>query len=245
MAPLKGTAARLLLNDYDLSCSTSQLNVEANTGEYDHTSLCSDAQEFVPGLNGGSISLNGFFETASTTTGEEYRLYDALAAATKIVAAIFDYTNLPAAAYVIEGASNFEMTHTAPYDGLVALSGSFRGTSGLRRGLAIYYQKSLTATGGSTAVQIPGTLVSSTGRVVVFLHSHTGSLTTATVALESSANGSTGWASEATLNFTADGAKAAAFTTPAGAYFRLNVTSMGGTTGLVLTCVVIVDNVTG
>jgi hypothetical protein len=243
--PLKGSAARLFLEGNDLSCITTELTVEATTGEYEAITLCSEMGEYVPGINNGTIGLNGYFKGANIATGEETHLYAALGATTKSVAAIFDYTTLPAPAYTLQNASNVNLTYTAPMDGLIAMNGSFKGKEGMKRGLLTHYKVTKTTATQGTAVQIPGTLVSSTGKAFVFIQGIGGTRTTPiTVTLESSANGTTGWAVEANYSFTGLGASCQSFTAPAGAYFTYNVTDLGGATSVVVSMIVIVDAVT-
>lgn len=243
--PLKGSAARLFLEGNDLSCITTELTVETTTSEYEAITLCSEMGEYVPGINNGTINLNGYFKGAHIATGEETHLYAALGAANKSVAAIFNYTTLPAPAYTLENASNINLVYTAPMDGLIAMTGGFKGEQGMKRGFLTHYKVTKSATGVGTAVQIPGTLVTSTGKAFVFIQGIGGTRTDPiVVTLQSSANGTTGWATEATFSFEGLGASCQYFTAPAGAYFTYNVTDLGGATSVVISMIVIVDAVT-
>ena len=240
---LAGNQARIFLDNVDLSCVASSLNVETTTGEYDATTLCSDVMEYRPGLNQGTITLDGFFD--GVDAGTEEALYNALGASTKMVAAIFDYSNLPAPSYVIEAGSNMGLTWSSPTDGLITINGSFKGRLGLKRAKILQYKVVRGATGLLTAMQIPGTLTTSTGRAYLFFHEYTGTLSgNVTAALQSSANGTSGWGNEGTFSFTAPGAQAVAITTPLGEYFNLNITSLGGATTATFSVIVVIDNVT-
>lgn len=244
MAALAGNQARIFLNGVDLSCVTSSLNVETTTGEYDATTLCSTVMEYRPGLNQGTIAIDGFFDGVGTG-GEEAALVAALGATNKNVVAIFDYQNLPAPAYIIENGSNLNMTWSVPTDGLITINGSFKGKEGVKRSKLLHYQSSRSATGLLTAQQIPGTLTTSTGRAVLFFHGYTGTLTgplTATV--QSSATGAGGWATEGTFSLDNPGSQGVAITTPAGEYFALNITSLGGATTVSVSLVVVIDGIT-
>lgn len=240
---LAGNQARIFIDNVDLSCVTSTLNVETTTGEYDATVLCSDVMEYRPGLNQGGITIDGFFD--GVDGGTEEALYAALGAATKIVGAVFDFSSLPAPAYVIEQAANMELSWSSPTDGLITMNGSFKGKEGLKRGKITHYDTSRGATGVLSAGQIPGTLTTSTGRLIVVFHGYTGSLSGAvTGAVQSSANGTSGWGNEASFSFALPGAQGFALTSPLGEYFTINLTSLGGATTVRLSLIVVVDNVT-
>ena len=240
MAALAGNKARILLSGVDLSCVTSTLNIEQTTGEYDASTLCSETMEYRPGMSQGGISIDGYFD--GVEDAEEKALYDALSSNTKIVGAILDYTALPSTAYVIENASNLGLTHTSPTDGLITMNGSFKGREGMRRGKVLYYKLNRTATGQATAVQNVGVTTADTGRIFVFLTDWTGTRSgNITMDVQTSANGTSGWSTEASFSFNAKDAKSAALSSPAGAYFNVNVTSLGGTTGVTFTVIVVID----
>lgn len=241
---LAGNNARIFLDGVDLSAVTSTLNVETTVGEYDATTLVSTVTESRPGLNQGTISIDGFFDGV-LPGGQEAALYNALAASSKIVAAVFDFENLPSPAYVIENASNMGLTWSSPSDGLITINGSFKGRLGVKRGKITHYRNPRSATGILPTAQVPGVLTTSQGRAFAFFHSYTGTLTgNVTANLQSSATGAGGWANEASFSFATIGAQAQAFSTPLGPYFSLDVTSLGGATSVAVSLILVVDNVT-
>lgn len=240
---LAGNNARIFLDDLDLSCNTSALEVAITTTEGDVTTLCSTATESIPIVTSGKITVNGFFK--GVLTGEEYKLNAALAAQNKAVAAIFDYSSLPAVAYCIEQAGNVGMDYSFPVNGVAAMSGNFSGKGGMKRGSLNYYKTTISATGLAAVTQVPGTLTSSSGKIFAFLHTINGTAATPiTFAVQSSVNGSGGWTNEATFSMSAIGSSVQSFTTPLGAYFTINTTSMGGATSFVLSLIICVDGVT-
>lgn len=238
---IRGTEARIFMDGVDLSCVTANLGVETTTGEYDATVLCSTALGYVPGMvNNGTITLSGYFVNA-----EETALYNAISATNKTVAAIFDYSNLPAPAYCLQSATNYNLTHKAPTDNLITIDGAFKSKLPMKRGLLGFYKTVISATGTSAAVQIPGTLVSHSGKFFVFVQAIGGTASTPILFnIQSSANGSTGWASEAAFSFSAVGADVKDFTTPAGAYFSIATTSLGGATSYTVSVVFVIDTLT-
>lgn len=240
MTALAGNKARILLSGVDLSCVTSTLKVDQTVGEYDSTTLCSDVMEYRPGMSQGGISIDGYFH--GVIAGEEEALYSALNSTNKIVGAIFDYTALPCPAYVIENAGNFGLTHSSPTDGLITINGTFKGKEGVRRGKVLFYKTVRSATGLATAVQNVGVTTASTGKIFAFLTGWTGTRSSnITFDVKTSANGTTGWSTEASFVFNSKDAKSAVLTTPAGPYFNIDVTSLGGTTSITLTIVVVID----
>jgi len=240
---LAGNQARVFIDGVDLSCITATLDVESTTGEYDATVLCSTVMEYRPGLSQGGITIDGFFD--GVDGGTEEALYEALGASNKIVGAIFDYSNIPAPAYIIENASNMGLSWTSPTDGLITINGSFKGKEGMKRGKILNYNVSRGATGLMTAGQIPGTLTTSIGRIFLVFHGYTGALSgNVTAVVQSSANGTSGWGNEASFTFAAPDAQGAALTTPLGEYFTVNLTSLGGATTVNLSLIVVVDDVT-
>jgi hypothetical protein len=240
---LAGNQARIFINNVDLSAVASTLDVETSTGEYDATVLASTVMEYRPGLNEGSIAVNGFFD--GVDNGTEKALYDALGANSKLVAAVLDFSSLPAPAYVCEDASNMGMTWNSPTDGLITINGTFKGKQGLKRGKILHYNVNRSATGILTARQIPGVLTNSTGKMFLVFHKYTGSLTgNLTAAVQSSVNGSTGWANEASFSFATLGAQSAVLTSPLGEYFTINLTSLGGASTVNLSLIVVIDGLT-
>lgn len=240
MTALAGNKARIILSGVDLSCATSKLAVEQTVGEYDSTNLCSDVMEYRPGMSQGGITIDGYF--SGVEEGEEKALYDALNSTSKIVAAIFDYTALPCPAYVIEKASNLGLTHSSPTDGLITMNGNFKGKEGVRRGKVLFYKTTRSVTGLATAVQNTDITGLSSGKVFCFLTNWAGTRTgNITLNVQTSANGTTGWSTEASFSFDSKDAKSSIFTTPAGPYFNVDVTSLGGATSITFTIIVIKD----
>lgn len=240
MTVIAGNRARILMGGTNLSCVTSTLNIEQTTGEYDASTLCSNVVEYRPGMSQGGISIDGYFH--GVQAAEEEALYSALGSPNKIVAGILNYTALPCSAYVIENASNLGMVWSAPTDGLITMNGSFKGREGMKRGRVLFYDVTRSTTGQLTAVQNTGVTTASTGRIFAFLTGWTGTRTSAiTFDVQTSANGTTGWVNEAAFSFTSYGASAAALTTPAGAYFNVNVGSLGGATSVTFTVIVVVN----
>ncbi len=242
---LRGTEARIFLDGVDLSCVTANLGVEVTVGEYEKVTLCSTAMEYVPGMvTGGTVTLSGYFEGVMPGE-EEAALYAAVGASNKTVAAIFDYSNLPAVAYCLHDAGNYNLVHNAPTDGLITIDGSFRSKIGPRRGLLGFYKTTISAVGTSAAVQIPGTLTTHSGKFFVFVHGIEGTAATPILfTVQSSANGTSGWASEAAFSFAAIGADVKDFTTPAGAYFSIATSDLGGADSYEVSVVFVVNGLT-
>lgn len=241
---LQGNQSRIFLNGVDLSCVTSQLTVENTTDEFDASTLCSTVMEYRPGSGRGSIGIEGYFDGVETGQAEN-ALYTALAASDKIVAAMLDFSAVPAPAYILENASNLGMTWASPADSLLTMNGKFQASLGLKRGSLLIYKSARTSTGIGAVAELTGVTTSSTGRLYVFLTDFAGTIgSNVAVSLQTSANGTSGWATEQTFSFAAKGALAAPLTTPAGRYFALNVTGLGGATSATLSLIVVIDGLT-
>ena len=62
MMAVKGTLARLLVDQWDFSCETSGLDVSLEISEEDISSLCDTAAAYAPTLAAISIEHNGYMQ---------------------------------------------------------------------------------------------------------------------------------------------------------------------------------------
>jgi len=72
---MKGTELGILVDEFDFSSSTSQVELTFDVQEAERTSLASEAQEFVPILPKCTVTQNGYFEGVMPD-GFERELYD-------------------------------------------------------------------------------------------------------------------------------------------------------------------------
>lgn len=240
---MRGTDVRVFINELDVSGDTAEVSMESTVEEYESATLTSTIADYSPGINSGQININGYVN--GVEAGFENSLRQALATSGNIVMMVLDFQNLPAPTFVCENAHENGLTWTMPVDGLITIEGAFKAKSGVKRGKMLQYKTVRSATGGGTAGQLVGALTTMSGKGYVVLHSVTGTQSTPiTAKIQSSANGTSGWADEASFSFSDVGAQAVAITTPAGEYFRLDVTSLGGATSATLSWVVSLDGLT-
>lgn len=235
---MRGTQARIFYSYFNLSASTSEVELNMTANELEKDVLTSTVREYAPGTTEIDMSINGYLE--GIDGGSEEVLNTALDSGDQHVALILDYSTIPAATYVIENAFNNGITWTAPFDGLMTANGSVRGSAGGIRGYTTIYNASASATGATTGVQVSTIANADTGKGFLFLHSATGTISTNVVIdLESSADNST-WDSIGT--FTMDAVTSVSDTvTYTGPYIRANVTSLGGATAITYSMVVVED----
>lgn len=235
---MRGTQARLFYGYYNLSPSTSEVELTISVNELEKDVLTSTVREYVPGTTEIDLSINGYLE--GIDGGSEEALNTVLDSGTEHVALVLDYSTIPAAAYVIQNAFNNGITWTAPFDGLMTANGGVRGSIGGARGSLVIYQENDNTTGATAGVQVSTIADTDTGKAFMFLHSVTGTISgNVTIQVQSSADNST-WDTIGT--FTMDSVQSTvANVTYTGPYIRANVTSLGGATAIVYSLIVIED----
>jgi hypothetical protein len=240
---MRGTDVRVFLNELDISGDTAEVTLDTTVEEYEAATLTSFIADYSPGINSGEIGINGYLN--GVEDGFEDKLRGALATSGQVVAMLLDYTSLPAPAYVCENSHENNLTWASPVDGLITMEGTFKAKRGVKRGKLLEFKSVRSATGIGSAVQLPGALVGMSGKAFVFLHAVGGTQTTpVTLKVQSSANGTTGWADEASFSFADLGAQAIAISSPAGAYFAVDVTSLGGATSVTISWIISLDGLT-
>ena len=235
---MRGTQARVLYSYFNLSGSTSEVELNMTANELEKDVLTSTVREYAPGTTEIDMSINGYLE--GIDGGAEEALNTALDAGDQHVALILDYSTLPAATYVIENAFNNGIDWSAAFDGLMTVNGSVRGSAGGKRGYLTIYANDASGTGATTGVQVSTIADTDTGKGFLFLHSATGTISTNVVIdIESSADNST-WDSIGTFTMSAV-TSAVDTVTFTGPYIRANVTSLGGATAINFSMVVVED----
>ena len=236
---MKGTLARLLVDGFDFSTATAEVELNIEVPENDSTVLSSTAMEYQPTLAGGSIDCNGFFD--GVADGIADALNDRLATAGVAVTVVFDIAGTPIA-YTIPNSYGGSMVISAPTAGLITMNGSFGAGDGVKRAAVAAYGATATSTGAIGDCD-NGSAGSSGGTAWIHVTSITGTATNATIDLESdSADDYSGAVSEGTFTFSDVGAYEISLSGVIGRYLRSNVTSLGGATAIEYT---IIANVTG
>lgn len=239
---MKGTKARLLIDEFDFSCATAEVELSISVIENDATVLCSTAMEYDPSLATGSITVNGFFDGADTG-GVADALNDRLGTSGVNATVILGFGDTDAVAYTIPNSFGSSMDISAPTTGLIAMNGTFSAGDGIKRAAAPMVLVTASATGGGT-VYDNGSAGSAGGKAWLHVHEITGSATNATITVESDSSSGMGTAAtEGTFTFSAVGAYELDMSGVVGQYLRANVTSLGGATSIKYSLIVNVDGI--
>lgn len=242
---VRGRWTRLLVNQYDFSGVSNSLEVALNVEREDATVFQSTAVESVAVMTSGTITQNGYLTDVVAGTFEA-TMQNALANNTPLyVGALFGTDADPCPGYVARLTDISGLTISSPADGLMTVQGEWTQGSGILRGYRIY-SGSVTATGVTSPVIDMGGEGSAGGRAWLFVQSITGSATNATISVITS-QVSNNWnspTSEGTFTFSAVGGYELALNVSVFRYMRLNVTSLGGSTGLQFAVVAAVSGVT-
>lgn len=233
---MRGTQARIFYSYFNLSGSTSEVELSMTANELEKDVLTSTVREYAPGTTEIDMTINGYLE--GIDSGAEEVLNTALDAGDQHVALVLDYSTIPAPTYIIENAFNNGITWAAPFDGLMTANGSVRGSAGGVRGDLTIYNESASATGNTTGVQVSTIANTDTGKAFLFLHSATGTISTNVVIDIESSSDNVNFDSIGTFTMSAV-TSAVATVTYTGPYIRANVTSLGGATAITYSmCVV-------
>lgn len=246
MAPTRGNSQTVLVDEFDFRGDTSAIEMSYEVPELDVTNLASAAMEYIAGLRTGRLTQRGYF-MGVLADGTEYELRARFGTTTSTVAYLPDRT-AGNPAYVFPGAALVGMPIKADVAGLITLDGEWVSASGNgRRGKLVCYQTTISATGTGAYIDT-GSVGSAGGFAYLFVHSINGSAsgtsTNSVITLESATTSGGTYATEATFTFSATGAFAATMSGTVNRYERLNTTSMGGATTIVVSAVTVVTNVT-
>lgn len=242
MTALKGTQAKLLVDEFDFSNDTSSIDVNATMGAQDTPHLQSTAMTSVAILPSLKIEQNGYVRDAGNAGDLEQELSSRLGVAGSYVAALLGTDTAACAAWVLDGTFGQSMQFSAPVAGLLTLNGAWGMGSGAHRGLRVY-EGALSATGAQTAYDF-GAAGSAGGHAFLFVQSITGSATDAVILVESSATEGGTYATEATFTFSAVGGSKQSMSGTVNRWLRLNVDDLGGADAFTVVLVVCVAGVT-
>lgn len=241
MTAIKGTKARLLVDEFNFSGQTSGFEVQTGVSEADSTNLESDALEFEPLLPMMILSQNGYLYGSNAGSFED-ELWDRLGVEGVIAAVLFGIDDPDCPAYVLEDTYGAEMSIQAPTSGLITIAGAWGKSSGGHRGIRIF-TGTLDATGAQTAYDL-GAAGSEGGEAYLFVQGITGSASGAEVLVESSETEGGTYATEATFTFSAVGSIREDLSGTVNRWVRLNLDDLGGADDITFVLIVCVDGVT-
>jgi len=246
MAAIKGTNAKILVDEFDLSCETATVQMTNAISEEDVTTLCSTAAEYTPILASMSINEDGYMSNTVTPGSFEKVLYDRMGVEGSYVAALFGTQDLDCPAYILDNTFGATMEIAAPALSVITLNGTWGQGKGGRRGKRVA-DATITATGNQTAVDFGLPAGINGGEAYLFVQAVTGTLTSASFVVQQCATVGGTYTTLGTFTVPAPGVGKYKITF-AGAvnqFIRLNAASIGGATGIKVVCIVCIKGVTG
>jgi hypothetical protein len=242
MMAVKGTLARLLVDQWDFSCETSGIDLTLAMNEEDVTSLCDTAAVNAPTLTGIKIAHNGYIQQVKTPGYIEQELYNRMGVQGVYVAALFGIDVPDCPAYILDNTFGANMEILAPAKGILTLNGAWGEGDGGHRGIRAY-DAVASATGPQTAIDLGAAGVAG-GEAFLFVQAITGAAANATIQVQSSTTSGGTYTTLGTFTISGVGSFEVDFTGAVNRWVRLNVTSLGGATGLDMVAVVCVHGVT-
>lgn len=223
MAGTNSRFTRVMINEIDLSTQSTAANTNI-TAETEDVTTFQLAGKATLTLDPEIVQdISGYYVDA--TAGMEKQIYDALSAPADV--AMHYGTDDGGIVYLSENVSTANMSVTAPVPGVIAVAGGWLPAAP-KRGLVLGWG-TFAATGAQAAINV------GTGDVELIVNWHdVGGGTDVTVSVETSDNGTTGWANVTTQTASAPEIdKAEIFT--ADGFFRMVVDDLGGGTGPTVT----------
>lgn len=242
----KARYTRLLVNEFDFSTVSNQLDVSFALDKQDVTTFQASGKQFLVMGAEGTITQRGYL-TGVAAGDFEAEIATAIANAESLtVAALYGTDTAACPAYVAPNCNADGLTIQSPADGVITVAGNFGSGTGILRGLRVW-TGTFSATGTQTTpgyIDL-GAAGSAGGAAWLFVQAIDGSATDAAITLQSDDNtGFTSAATEATFTFSAVGVVSATLSGAVDRYLRLNCTDLGGADGLTVVCIAAVDGVT-
>lgn len=197
MASVQGYKTRILAGTTHLSCSVRSANMGVTNEILDVTTLCDGPNKaFVFGRSGdGTFSADGPLDTASSTN-QPYDVLTAWKGTSVPVTYMPSGDAALAEAFLLDGIQTDFTTSTSP-SGTVDFSVAASTTGAQPAGIVLEPLAAVTTTTTGTARDAT---TAATSGAVFHLHVTTwATLTSNTITVEGSANGTTGWATVATF----------------------------------------------
>lgn len=237
---VKGQYTRFLLNEFDFSGSTNQVDLAIAIDKLEATPFQSDGKVYVASTPDTSLTVNGYFVT---DTGEiEDEIKAAFDAGTCDAGVIFGTATTKAQSYVMPGAKIVSYNINAATGNVITISCELASGEGVKHGWRIF-SGTISSTGAQTAIDF-GSAGSAGGYAYLFVQAITGSASSATIDIESSdAQGGT-YASEGTFTFSDVGVQTVAMSGTVNRWLRLNATDLGGATNFTVVGIAALSGVT-
>jgi hypothetical protein len=240
----KAIHTRILVDGYRISSETNKAVVKMDADKTEITCFEDTAASFVVNDPKPSIELGGYL-TASTNPDT----FDAIshgALTTPVTVTVIKSSTATitgGVAYTIPSANAITLNHDLQVAGVMTMNATWGGAVAMKRGKCAYAGAAIAATGAKPSIDL-GAQGATGGFAYLHVSGITGSASSATVDVESSATEGGTYVSEGTFTFSAIGCYAVTLTGTVDRWVRINCTDLGGATDFTVHAVVAVNGVT-
>jgi hypothetical protein len=244
MAIAKAIHTRILVDGYRISSETNKAVVKLDSDKVDVTCFEDTAQNFIVNDPKPSIELGGYI-----THDLDPITFEGIAAGaleTQVTVTIIkseSATITGGTSYTIPNANAISLAHDMSVGGVMTMNATWGGATAMRRGKAVYAGVAISATGTKPSIDL-GAQGTTGGVAYLHVHSITGTASSATIKLQSSATEGGSYADEGTFTFSALGVFPLDLTGTVDRWLRINTTSLGGATDFTVSAVASVNGVT-
>lgn len=238
-----GNMTGILIDEFDFTGSYMGADIETTVGEIDVTPFGVSGTVTDPGPASGKIALRGYYTGGDT--GDVYREMRArlgTGGTGTCMAVLIDTTLAACVAYCSSNAWGQSLKLTMPTKETITFEAATAGTESIKSGYRIL-SATVNATGNQAAVDF-GAAGAAGGAVFIFVQQVGGSVSNASIKVQSATTQAGTYADEVTVDVDAVGGYAAVMTGAVSRWLRVNVASMGGATSLKLVVIACVKGIT-
>lgn len=146
-----GKDGQALVSSYDLSSYFNEMSSSQTIETAETTAFGNSAKTYITGLNDGTISFSGMFDGSTDAVAEVFE--DIIAnGSTTVITLAHDGGLTQGNSCVMAQAKQTSYDITVPVADVVALSGEFQVTEGLRNGILVAASVTTTATANGTSI---------------------------------------------------------------------------------------------
>lgn len=236
---VKSQYTRFLLNEFDFSGYSNQLDVSIAGDKLEATAFQDTGKVYLTGVPDATLTQAGYFATDTGYIEDELKA--AFDAGTCDAAALYGTNVTKCPAFVFPGAKVVSYGITTATGSVITINSELASGEGVKAGYRVF-SGTISATGEQTSIDL-GSAGSAGGHAYLFVQAITGSATDAAIKVQSSSDDST-FADEGTFTFSAVGVQAVTMSGTVNRYIRLNCTDLGGATNFTVVGIVAVSGVT-
>lgn len=238
-----GNMTGILIDEFDFTGSYMGADIEITVGEIPVTPFGVTGLVTDPGPSSGKISLRGYY--TGSAAGDVYKeMTDRLGTGGEgtCMAVLSDTTDANCVADCSSNAWGQTLKLSMPTKETLTFEAGTAGTESIKSGFRIL-NATVTTTGNQAAVDF-GAAGSLGGAVFIFVQAVGGSVSNASIKVQSATTEGGTYADEATIDVDAIGGYYAVMTGAVNRWLRVNIASMGGATSLKIVAIACVKGVT-